>query len=100
SKAHKVLDEWLSEKESFKLQLVFSTQNEENDPRTKVARHLHQLQHGDKRILREAIHDWYEHKYKDFNSWTEAYPLKDIIENLSMIEKQKAWCKYTEIRGT
>lgn len=99
SKAHKVLNEWLSEKESFKLQFVFTGNNDDKDPRTKVARHLHQLDKEDTASVKRAMHDWYEHKYKSFESWVEAYPVRDH-GNFPCLEKQKAWCDSARIEGT
>lgn len=100
SEAHKVLDQWLSERDNFKLQLIFSVTNEDFDSSTKVARHLHKLKYTDINAAKDAIHEWYEHKYKDFETWMEAYPAKDEIDSSSVIEKHTDWCKITNVKNT
>lgn len=99
STAHKLLDQWLAEKDSFKLQIVFATVNND-DIKATVARHLHHLSLTNRHLLKEAVHTWYEHTYKDFESWATAYPVKEKVNIDAKIETQRDWCKQAEIKGT
>jgi protein-disulfide isomerase/uncharacterized membrane protein len=102
AKAHKKLDKWLSSREDIKLQVVFSVSTtDENNKKTKVASHLMSLQHGrDDVSLKKALDDWYEQKQKNYEAWSKEHPVTVIIDNTEALEKNKQWCKTTEIRAT
>jgi uncharacterized membrane protein len=102
AKAHKKLDEWLASREDIKLQVVFSVSStDENDKKTKVASHLMSLQAGrDDVSLKKALDDWYEQKQKDYDAWAKEHPMTIQTPNTGALEKQKEWCKLTEIKGT
>ena len=46
------------------------------------------------------MHDWYEQKQKDYESWAKIYPVTLIEENFKKIDKQKAWCELAEVAAT
>lgn len=100
SEAHKVLNEWLLQKDSFKLQLVFSVANEDSDTSTKVARHLHKLKETNESLLSDAVHEWFERKYKNVESWMGAYPCDEDINSTAAIEKHKSWCRHAKVQST
>jgi hypothetical protein len=97
-----VLDEWVDTRNDIKLQIVFSTQNNETDKKTKVASHLISLQTAhDDVYIKKALHDWYEQKQKNYKDWAQSYPKKATNKVISeILEAQKEWCKLTEIAGT
>lgn len=100
AKAHKGL-EWLNGREDIKLQVVFSTTNNENDPKTKVATHLLSLQQRqDDASLKKALDDWYEQKHKNYDAWAKEHPLAEKISVNEAIHVNQEWCKMTEVTGT
>lgn len=101
AKAHKILEEWLSERDSFKVQIIFSTQNHRDDPRTKVAIHLHCLNDANNKALTErAIHDWYNQKQKKYQDWINTYPVNEVHAVNDFVKKQKDWCELAQIEVT
>jgi protein-disulfide isomerase/uncharacterized membrane protein len=102
AKTHKKLDEWLASRDDIKLQVVFSVSTtDESDKKTKVASHLMSLQAGrDDVSLKKALDDWYEQKQKDYDAWAKEHPMTIQTTNTETLEKQKEWCKLTEITGT
>jgi uncharacterized membrane protein len=100
SKAHKLFEQWLSEIDAFKLQIVFTTENNEKENKTRVAGHLHQLYADNKEQAYEAIHNWYEGKYKKVEELMDAYPVKNTIFFSEQLEMQKEWCRLAEVVST
>jgi thiol-disulfide isomerase/thioredoxin len=100
AKAHEILDEWINKLDDIQLKIVFATANDDNDHRTKVARHVTALSLlPDKQIAREALNDWYTQKSKKYVKWAEKYPV--VLNGLDVItEKQKEWCDMAEISST
>ncbi|MES2653386.1 MAG: vitamin K epoxide reductase family protein [Bacteroidota bacterium] len=99
--AHRAIEEWLNESNDFKLQIVFTTVNRDNDERTKVARHLTALNiHQDKRVVEKALNDWYSQTNKKYEVWAESYPISFNGEISIAIEKQQRWCELAEIEFT
>jgi len=100
SKAHKTLDEWLANRADIKLQLIFSAGSDERNPKARVAHHLMALQSNQNdSSLKKALNDWYEQKYKDYESWAKSYPVRGY-ESHSALEKQREWCTLVEIKST
>jgi uncharacterized membrane protein/glutaredoxin len=101
AKAHKALNEWMSSREDIKLQVVFSTQNNEKDKKTEIAAHLMALQDNrDNVSLKNALNDWYEQKQKNFKIWAKEYPVEKRADTSEFLEAQKEWCKMVEIKST
>ncbi len=100
AKAHKGL-EWLNERSDVKLQVIFSTANDENDPKTQVATHLLSLQQNrDDKSLKKALDDWYDQKQKNYDAWAKEHPLAEKTNSSEALQVNQAWCKMTEIKGT
>ena len=98
---HKLLDEFLSENENVQARIVFSTQNNERDRNTQVARHLMALNEvADKSKVKDALHDWYDQKQKNYDAWAKAYPVQLIEAEFYKLDKQKDWCTLAEVSGT
>lgn len=101
AKAHKALNEWLPNRPDVKLQVVFSTANNEKDIKTEIAAHLMRMRlNGDNALLKNALDDWYEQKQKNYDAWAKLYPAINTSDVSAQLETQKAWCKMTEITGT
>lgn len=99
--AHQVIDEWLKTRDDLQLKVVFTTANEDDDRRTKVARHVSALSNlADKRIAENALHDWYLQSNKKYETWAEKYPVLFDRGVNNITENQKEWCKMAEITYT
>lgn len=97
-KMHKALDDWLTKRTDVKLQVIFSTQNSQDDKRIEVAAHLLSLQNDSS--LKNALNDWYSQKQKNYQSWAKRYPEKENSDNSKILEMQRQWCTMAEISHT
>jgi protein-disulfide isomerase len=98
---HKTLDQWLNTRDDIQVKIVFTTANHDDDPRTKVARHLSALSLlGDKRRVEQALNDWYDSAKKDYDTWAKKYPMKVNDEMELVTQRQKEWCELTEVTFT
>ncbi|MES2268098.1 MAG: cysteine peptidase family C39 domain-containing protein [Bacteroidota bacterium] len=98
---HQVLDEWLNRNPDIQLRLVFTAHNKDEDIKTPVTRHLMALNDlPDKSRVKNALHDWYEQKHKDYNAWAKAHPVTLDETKYYRLEKQQEWCNLAEIRAT
>ena len=101
SRAHKILDEWLDNRDNIKLQVIFSVYDLILDPQEKVISHLFSLDHTHNGILlKNAMGDWYTQKQKDFETWSKKYPKNETVTTTIALEKQREWCRKVEIKGT
>jgi len=99
AKAHKAL-EWLDGRKDIKLQVVFTTQDE-TDRNAEVALHLLAMQQTQNDTsLKRAMDDWYEQKQKSFEAWAKAHPKTEHVVSVEPLDKQREWCKLTEVTGT
>jgi len=98
---HKLLDEALDQNCNIQLRVVFTAQNTESDPNTRVSRHLMALnQLPDKKLVKQALHDWYGQKQKNYEAWAKVYPVQLNETEFYKLDKQKDWCTQAEITGT
>jgi protein-disulfide isomerase/uncharacterized membrane protein len=101
SKTHKLLDELLADRGDIQARIVFTANNTDEDIKTPVSRHLMALNSlPDKRIVRKALHDWYEQKQKSYEAWAKVYPVHLNEAECHKIDKQNAWCKVAEVTAT
>ncbi|WP_426327273.1 vitamin K epoxide reductase family protein [Pedobacter sp. R-06] len=100
-KAHKIIDSWIKAGDDLQLKILFVTGSNDDDRRTKVARHITALANlDDENIAGEALNDWYGQGKKEYENWAKKYPIKLDDKVKLIIEKQKAWCEMTEITST
>jgi len=98
--AHLSLDELLKKRKDLQLRIVFISANEDDDARTKVARHIIALNmFKDTEIVKAALNDWYFQitKYED---WIEKFPVEYNEEVAEATSRQKDWCEMAEIDYT
>jgi protein-disulfide isomerase len=98
---HKILDQWLNMRTDIQVKIVFTTANHDDDPKTKVARHLTAL--GlleDRSKVEQALNDWYDSTKKDYDTWAKNYPIHVNGEMEQVTQKQKEWCTLTEVTFT
>ena len=99
--AHAELDQWLAIRDDIKLKIIFTTADHDDDEKTKVARHATALSLlKDTQLLENALNDWYTQGSKKYEAWAQKYPIMFNGEMKIVTEKQKAWCKLTEIAFT
>jgi uncharacterized membrane protein len=100
-KVHEQLDSWLSENDNIQARIVFTANNTDDDIKTPVTRHLMALNNlPDKTIVRNALHDWYAQKHKNYEAWAKIYPVEFNETEFNKIDKQNAWCKMAEVTAT
>lgn len=98
---HRLLEEWLEERDDIQLKVVFTTANQDDDGRTKVARHVTALSLlKDETMVKRALNDWYSQSTKNYETWAAQYPVSFNGEMNAVTERQKAWCEMTEIQFT
>jgi len=101
SKTHKLLDALLDQHCDLQARIVFTANNTDNDIKTPVSRHLMALNNlPDKTIVKQALHDWYEQKQKNYEAWAKVYPVHLNEAEYHKIDKQKAWCQMAEVAAT
>ena len=101
STTHKLLDELLNERADLQARIVFTANNDENDRKTPISRHLMALNDTvDKTTIKKALHDWYEQKQKSYEAWAEVYPVHLNESEYHKIDKQHAWCEMAEVTAT
>lgn len=101
AKTHQILDEWLNKRNDLQVRLVFTANNLDTDIKTPVTRHLMALNtQPDKSTVKEALHDWYGQKQKNYPDWAKVYPVQLDEDQYYKIDKQKAWCEMAEIKAT
>ena len=54
----------------------------------------------DQAIIKNALHDWYEQKQKNYEAWAKIYPVQLNEAEFYKLDKQKAWCSLAEVSGT
>jgi uncharacterized membrane protein/protein-disulfide isomerase len=98
-KTHRVLNEWLSRDLSVQLRLVFTAGD--SDIETPVTRHLMALaEQDDREVIKNALHDWYEQKQKNYAQWAKEYPVVFDETQYYKLQKQKDWCRLADIKAT
>jgi uncharacterized membrane protein len=101
AKTHQLLDELLRQNDNVQARIVFTANNSEDDIKTPVSRHLMALNDlNDKTIVRRALHDWYEQKQKNYETWAKVYPVELKDSEYYKIDKQHAWCEMAEVTAT
>jgi uncharacterized membrane protein/thiol-disulfide isomerase/thioredoxin len=101
AKAHRLLDELLEQKGNVQARIVFSTLNRDDDERTPVARHMMALyKKGNENFIRQAMHDWYNEKQKNFEAWAKKYPVDIDETQFYKLDNQRDWCNLAEVKAT
>ncbi|PTS91598.1 hypothetical protein DBR11_28695 [Pedobacter sp. HMWF019] len=98
---HKSLSEWIDQRDDIQLKVVFATADSDDDYRTKVARHATSLSLlDDKRVVGQALDDWYEQSDKDYLKWSTKYPVPNVSEMETVTRLQKRWCEMLGVTFT
>ena len=102
AKAHAQIDEAINNLDNIQVRIVFvGKNNDEKDTKTQVHRHLMALNElPDKTIIKNALHDWYAQKQKNYDEWAKAYQIDFNPDANDKLDKQKAWVDLAEIKAT
>ncbi len=101
AKMHKLLNEIVDQNGDVQARIVFTAENTETDLQTPVTRHLMALNAQlDKTHVKNALHDWYEQKQKNYETWAKAYPVTLIETDYYKLDEQKAWCEMADVAFT
>eukprot|EP01037_Dinobryon_pediforme_P007923 gene7923-7992_t len=77
--------------------IVFTARNSDDDIKTPVSRHLMALNDtSGKEKVKQALHDWYEQKQKNYEEWARVYPVHLNEANFFKLDKQNEWCQLAE----
>jgi uncharacterized membrane protein/protein-disulfide isomerase len=100
-KVHNILDEWLDANADIQVRVVFTANNTDDDIKTPVARHLMALnQLANKKTIKNALHDWYAQKQKNYHTWAKAYPVTIDETQYYKIDEQSQWCQIVGVNAT
>jgi len=98
---HKILDQWLKTRDDIKVKIIFTTRNDVDNKKAKVAQHVSALSLlNDTLLLENALNDWYSKRYKTYEAWANNYPLELNGEMKAVTEKQNAWFDMVEVKVT
>jgi predicted double-glycine peptidase/uncharacterized membrane protein len=101
ARMHALLDELLAKNGNLQARIVLSIKDTEIESKTSVGHLLMALNSlEDKCKVREALHNWYGRKQKNYEAWAKNYPMELSVGEYDKIDKQNAWCQMAEITGT
>jgi len=102
SKAHAQIEEALNKMDNIQVRIVFVGSNtNEEDTHSRVHRHLMALNAmPDKTLIKNALHDWYEQKQKNYDDWAKKYPIQGAANVKEQLSRQKEWVTVAEITAT
>ncbi|MCO5945873.1 vitamin K epoxide reductase family protein [Mucilaginibacter flavidus] len=101
AKMHASLDDLVNNNGNIQARIVFTANNTDKDIKTPISRHLMALNElPDKAIVKQALHDWYEQKQKNYEAWAKVYPVQLNEANFYKLDKQSDWVKMAEVTAT
>lgn len=101
AKAHPVLEEIIHTRNDYKLKILFTASNKENDRGALPVRHFLTINENDGEIISAALDDWYMAKRKNYKEFAEKYPVNGELTNQnSRIDAMRKWCEDAGITHT
>jgi uncharacterized membrane protein len=98
---HKKLDDLLNQNNNIQARIVFIEPTTDDDLKTTVIHHLMALnENADKSHVKQALHDWYGQKQKNYNDWAKVYPVQLNTANFYKLDKNYEWCQVAEVTAT
>ena len=102
AKAHETLDKWLKTRDDIKVKIIFTTRNDVDNEKAKVAQHVWALSLlNDVKLVENALNDWYTLGDKKYEAWAKKYPVEfnGDMNNIAQ-QQQNAWFDLAEIKVT
>lgn len=104
ARAHPVLEEIIRKNNNVKLRIIFNTDDNKQDIKSKTVRHFMALAEiKSSQEMQHALDDWYtsESINKDYEKLTNKYPLnKELTLQGSKLSNMSKWCTEMKIWGT
>ncbi|GAB2978900.1 hypothetical protein GCM10027049_13160 [Mucilaginibacter puniceus] len=85
---------WVAGRDDVKLQIVFATPRNLNDPDSRVAMHMLSLT---EKSLSKAIDNWFNQNRKDYDTWSDMYPSNKIDTVGGVLIANNEWCQMTDV---
>jgi thiol-disulfide isomerase/thioredoxin len=97
--AHPELEKILEVNKNVKARIIFTSTNDEADPRAKPVKHFLAIAElGDTRLLERSLCAWYSENVKDYSLFAQKYSLTGDIESQGIkVLDMYQWCKDVEI---
>lgn len=100
-KSHQILDSWLEGDIDIQVKVIFATPDEDDEIRTKAARHFAALSKmEDRTVVRTALSDWYAQTTKNYEDWALKFPVPKYDDVNLVTSRQKQWCDHAQITYT
>lgn len=103
AKAHAKIETLLEDNSNLKVQIIFTSPNQPDQPAYKPVNHLLAIQekNRDEKILKRALDDWYLSDQKDYDVFAGKYPMNgELTKQGAKIEAMDKWCKAMEVQAT
>lgn len=102
ARVHPVVEELLASNPNVQVQMIFTAKDDENDKRAAAVKHLLAIAaENDKEKLKAALDDWYLPEKKDYNVFSEKYPVNGELEKQGeKLTKMSDWCEKMGVKGT
>jgi len=102
SKAHPLIDELLDNNQDVKLQIIFSSYDNDFDISAPAARHMLAIfEKGDESLTKKALDDWYLPEKKDYQRFAEKYPVDgDLGQQGKKLQAMRDWCDKVDVAYT
>ncbi|NQX38469.1 Protein-disulfide isomerase [Pedobacter steynii] len=99
--AHRMVEEWLTYREDIKLNIIFASSDDIEDPSTQVAVHINALNSlSGESLLKQAVEEWYAQKDKNYEEWARGFPVEINQESKEIAELHNEWCMEAKIGAT
>lgn len=100
--AHAPMEDLLENNPDVRVQIIFTTTNEEGDFRMPPVRHLLAIaETGGETRIKQALDDWYGAPRKDYAAFAAKYPIDGEGQTPNTrIQAMRDWCERTDIAFT
>ncbi|HMK17153.1 MAG TPA: vitamin K epoxide reductase family protein [Chitinophagaceae bacterium] len=100
--AHPLIERLLEEKENLKVQILFTSPDDDKNIMTKPTKHLMALyEKNESQLIEKALDDWYGADKKDYDVFAGKYILNGELERQSdKLKAMRTWCIEMKIEFT
>lgn len=102
SRVHAEIDALLDSNPNIQIQILFNSYDNSYDKAALPAKHLLSIfKDNDEEFTRQALHDWYSNEKKDFEEFSQKYPVgKQLSKQGEVMRQMRDWCDKMEIHVT
>lgn len=99
-KAHQQLEDYFGTRSDVKLQIVFNGSQKTDEGKAKIIKHFLTCAKGTQYEIKELLGSWYSQNIKDYDKWSERYPL-DLNDSIDdVLIKQANWFSDNQVQRT